>query len=504
MTGTWYPLTSPPPTLPSGKQLYADSMLLLTDGSVLVHDAAENGYGGADWMRFSPGPDGSYRNGKWEPGGTMKNARQFFASGVRANGTAFVIGGEYSDDTYHDKDGADTPIGEVFDSATGQWSPLHKPVEFDWIRGDIPCCTLADGRVLLGSKDDARTAIWSPADGSWTPTGTAGGAKANTKIGQTAEETWTLMRDGSVLAVETYPLHPGDAEKYVPISDIWVSAGNTRAQLVDSDMHEIGPAVLLPDGRVFVIGGTGRTALYTSPESRPEQPGTWQRGPELKDSKARMLSVNDGPACLLPNGKVLCCAGTRTAVRKNGRVEYWSKNPIFFEYDWQNNHLTSTPSQPKPSPGTTYEIKLLLLPSGEVLCTTEQSQVFIYQPDPSLQDKWRPTIKNAPQKLVVGAKYQIDGTQLNGLSHAVSYGDDYTAPTNYPLVRLENADAANPNTRYCETSEFGYGIATGDRLVSTNFRVPADVTPGAYRLCVVANGIPSKPHKVSVAPAVVA
>jgi hypothetical protein len=131
-------------------------MLLLTDGSVLVHDAAESRLGGTDWMRLCPGAEGSYRNGKWKPTSAMKHTRQFFASGVRANGIVFVIGGEYS----NDKD--DTSLGEVFDCTTNRWSRLEKPAQFDWIHGDVACCTLADGRVLLGSIDDARTAIWEP------------------------------------------------------------------------------------------------------------------------------------------------------------------------------------------------------------------------------------------------------------------------------------------------------------------------------------------------------
>jgi hypothetical protein len=221
------------------------------------------------------------------------------------------------------------------------------------------------------------------------------------------------MRDGTVLTVETYPPRVGDLEKYIPGPDIWTSAGNTGAQLVDADMHEIGPAVLLPDGRVFAIGGTGYTALYTPAEGGSEKQGTWRPGPDLKDSVGRPLSVNDGPACLLPNGKVLCCAGTRKAINNNGGVDYWSMDPIFFEYDPQSNLAIPTASQPtlggRPAFGTTYEIKLLLLPSGEVLCTGEQNQVFIYLPDLTTNDDWRPTIKDAPQKLVCGAAYLRGG-----------------------------------------------------------------------------------------------
>jgi hypothetical protein len=420
----------------------------------------------------------------------MAHSRQFFGSGVRADRRAFVIGGEYSDV------GDDTPLGELFDCTTEKWSDLKKGADFDWIRGDVPCCTLADGRVLLGAIGDSRTAIWDPSADNWIPAGTAHETKRNTKIGQTAEETWTLLPDGSVLTVETYPTVARAAERYVPRSDVWVSAGKTPSQLVDAEMHEIGPGILLPDGRIFTIGGTGHTALYSFPRGSPQRSGSWTRGPDLKDRTGQLLSVNDGPACLLPNGKVLCCAGTRKPItNEKGEVEYWSADPLFFEYDGKTNHLTQTDSQPCPALEWTYVAKLLLVPSGEVLCTAEQNQVFVYQPDQIATDAWRPTIKAVPRVLACGGVFELDGTQLNGLSHAVSYGDDYTAATNYPLVRLEGETGA---ICYCETFDFGYGVATGKTQVSTKFIVPPDVIPGSYRLYAIANGIASLPYSVTV------
>jgi hypothetical protein len=44
MAGTWAPLTHQPPN-----PFNAESMILLTDGSVLVHDAYN-----ADWRRLTP------------------------------------------------------------------------------------------------------------------------------------------------------------------------------------------------------------------------------------------------------------------------------------------------------------------------------------------------------------------------------------------------------------------------------------------------------------------
>ena len=37
-----------------------------------------------------------------------------------------------------------------------------------------------------------------------------------------------------------------------------------------------------------------------------------------------------------------------------------------------------------------------------------------------------------------GLTYAITGTQFNGLSQAVGFGDDFQAATNYPQVRITN------------------------------------------------------------------
>jgi hypothetical protein len=74
-------------------------------------------------------------------------------------------------------------------------------------------------------------------------------------------------------------------------------------------MQEIGP-VLLPDGRVFAIGGSTHTALYTEPLHHKD-PGSWVNGPEMKDASNNPLTAIDAPAALLPSGKMLFSAGQR-------------------------------------------------------------------------------------------------------------------------------------------------------------------------------------------------
>src|SRR5579862_7675355 len=181
MASSWKSLTGVPSFTP-------DTMLLMTDGTVLVHDA-----GGKDWYRLKPDGKGKFDTVGvvWSGPFSMANPRQFYASGVLADGRVFVLGGEYSDA------GGDTPLGEIFEPQTNAWSPMNKPASFNWINGDVSGCILEDGRVLLGALTSNRSAIWDPAVDTWTEAGLAFGTLGSpTKVGTIDEETWSLLPDG--------------------------------------------------------------------------------------------------------------------------------------------------------------------------------------------------------------------------------------------------------------------------------------------------------------------
>src|SRR5258708_23370764 len=96
-----------------------------------------------------------------------------------------------------------------------------------------------------------------------------------------------------------------------------------------------------------------------------------------------------------------------------------------------------------------------------------------------------------------GTNYRISGTQFNGLSQAVGYGDAYQAATNFPLVRITNN--ATGHTFYARTHGHStMAVATGSTTVSTMFDVPAGIEGGASTLVVVANGIASSSVVVNV------
>lgn len=493
-----------------------DTMLLLTDGSVLVHHA-----GGREWFRLTPDVHGKYEAGTWSAALPMANTRQFFASGVLRDGRVYAIGGEDSDA------GDDTPLGEIFDPLTNTWSRLNKPASFDWIQGDAVSCILPDGRVLLGAILSPRTATWDPTDDDWRESGLAFGASAQTKVGRTNEETWTLLPDGTVLTVQIFNAQGGSgspaAEKYVPELDQWISAGTTPAALtLDSlvdpstgntvDISEIGPAVVLPDGRLFAIGGTGHTALYTPPAS-PSQPGSWAAGPDLPadtsadDFNAANGSIQtaiDAPACLLPGGRVLLVVGqTVREVDDKGKVSFWSNPCAVCVYDPSTN---AAPVQLDPQPPSNnvdgWQGRLLVLPTGQVLLTTQQAGMMaILTVDASLgvpAAAWKPVVTDSPQTMVRGQTYVISGRQLNGLSQACSYGDDAQYATNYPIVQLTHT--VTGEVVYLRSFDFStLGIATGNTIVSASVQVPAGAPTGPYSLVAIANGIASDPLAVTLA-----
>jgi len=123
----------------------------------------------------------------------------------------------------------------------------------------------------------------------------------------------------------------------------------------------------------------------------------------------------------------------------------------------------------------------------------------VYTPDGKPQDSWRPQITSCPSALQIAQTYVLQGKLINGLSQAVSYGDDATMATNYPLVRLRNL--SNNKIWYCRTHDHStMAVATGAAIHSTHFTVPCGPDKGQYELCVIANGIASIGVTVTVAP----
>ena len=368
----------------------------------------------------------------------------------------------------------------LFDPVANHWTNLTTPA--GWAKvGDVPLCVMPDGRVLLGNIDDSQTSFFDPT----TLTYTAGPNKND----QCAEESFTLLPDGTVLAVQCSSIP--HAEKYNPATNSWVSAGSTPSALPQACpgiVPEIGPTVLLPNGHAFVIGATGNTAIY-SPPAAPAQPGTWTAGPVLKDAANHTMFPIDAPCALMPNGKVLLAASPSPPCNFPGPT-------TFFEYDPTTNLATIAPASANNG-GACFKGRMLVVPSGKVLFSSQSNKIAIYTPDGAPNAAWRPVISSFPASVFAGHTYTLSGHQLNGLSQCSTYGDDATMATNYPIARLtSNASGA---VIYCRTANHStMAVATGAATVTTSVTIPAGTPVGAYTLVVVANGIPSAGVAVSV------
>ena len=465
----WTSLVNPPPAGVS-------TAVLLTDGRVLCRGDDGTSAGGKRWFVLAPASNGDYTSGTWTEAAPSNHARRYYSSAVLSSGAVLVAGGEESDA------GADLNAAELYDPLTNRWIPLSTPPGWSAI-GDAPNCVLADGRLLLGSILTTETAIFNPADLSWSA--------GPTKDDRSDEETWTLLPDGSVVTVEC-DHHPA-AERYVPAQNRWVSAGKLPVDLVQGSSSEIGPAILLPTGKVFALGATGHTAFYLRP-SDPMGAGMWVAGPDFpNDQNGVQLIAKDAPAALLPTGHVLCAVSP--FAEGTGPKSYPGPS-YFFEFDGVRFNLLPSP---RGAANPAYVFRFLLLPTGEALVTCGTDQVDVYKADGLPDQSWAPSLASVPAPIAPGGTFRLSGTQLNGLSQGASYGDDATMATNYPLVRIR--PAGQDAVIYCRTHDHdSMGVATGSKNVSTNFDVPATTPIGPATLEVVANGIASSVRQIAVAP----
>jgi hypothetical protein len=459
MAGTWKPLVHQP-------TFNASTMLLLTDGSIMCQAS-----GGLNWYILKPDAHGDYINGAWTPTAPMLNTRLYYASAVLSNGNVIVCGGEYSNA------GSETNKCELYNPSTNSWTAIAPPPGWTNI-GDAPCCVLPDGRFLLGYYNGTKTAFLDPHTLTWT-------AGPN-KLDSGSEETWTLLPDQTVLTPQCQG-HP-KAEKYVIPSDKWVSAGTIPVDLVEASSIEIGPGVLLPDGRTFYVGATGHTAIYTLP-SNASLPGTWIAGPDIPKVGGKTIGAKDAPGCLLPNGKVLFIGGP-----VDGVSNHYLTPTYFYEFDGVNIYRVPDPASSGSVP---FAGRMMLTPSGQVLFANGTNQIYCYIPDGAPDPVWKPSITSSPFMVRRNHTYTLEGRQLNGLSQAVAYGDDAASATNYPIVKIVNT--ATGGVFFCKTFDHSsMGVNTGTIIHSTNFLVPASVPPGSYLIYVIANGISSDAKALNV------
>jgi hypothetical protein len=532
MAGSVVPLRN---NLPFDGVVYG---FLLTDGSILFQGGLLQ-----DFYRFKPDSKGSYVNGTYFPAsGLPSNYIPYATSGgVLPDGRVLLIGGEYKLLSNNTLTFAFTNQMAVYDPKTDKWTMVAPPFGPQWgFIGDSPWTLLPNGHLLLGEKFTKAMAELDPKTLTWT------NVSSHAKDDVFAEEGLTLLPDGSVLTVNMTDFN--FAQRYIPNSDPsksgWVDAGSTPVKLPATDSNsakniiydngmrvyhppgEIGPAILRPDGTVF---NSGAACDVPGPATQPSacviyQPqahtaiynpatNSWTAGPDIPTHEGS----GDTFASLLPDGNVfmqtnppgtngdrLAHANARYASIRNRTMHPLAANaeapqqtcppglPLIKAYEFDGTNLIH-----ERAADFCGQPDLLLLPTGDVMMNGQ----VVYKSTGTFQSAWRPTITQFSYSNNVnpGGKYQIWGMQFNGLSQANAYGDEFQVSTNFPLVRIANN--ATGDVSYARTYNFStMAVATGDAIVSTWFDVPTNIETGPSKLVVVANGIPSLPIPIIVAP----
>ena len=491
----WTPLVNAPPFGTPG------TMLLESDGTVLVHDEPDNNDTGGttDWWRLTPDSKGSYVDGTWSQIASMPAGYSplYFASAILPDGRMIVEGGEYIGENAVWSD-----QGAIYNPVTNAWAPVAPPPGWTNI-GDSASDVLANGTFILQhpcntcatnpdlTVDDAllnaKNLTWKviPATGKNDPND---------------EEGWTLEPSGQLLTLDAWGV--GSTQLFNPTTDTWSFSGATVPNgnpVNPFPIVEIGPQVEMPGGNTFVVGagsstqeapsacttdaGT-QTALY---EYKAGTAGTWTAGPEIPAINGEEYSATDGPGATLPDGNVLFDASACT----------YNTPTHFFVYNAGSNTLSQVPDVPNAPNDTSFATRMLALPNGQVLFNDGSNQMEVYTAGGTPNTGWEPSISSiSANTLAPGSTYSLSGKQLAGLDQGAAYGDDVQDNTNFPLVRITNSSTGV--VTYARTANWSSVSVAPGTSSTTKFTLPTSTPAGKSTLVVVANGIASSPSTVTI------
>jgi hypothetical protein len=455
LAGGWTPVTNKPPVTNG-----ADTQELMTDGTVMVLD-----YCTSQWYALTPDNTGSYINGTWVkvPAMPSNYGPLYFASAVLADGKLIVQGGEYNGGGCAR---AETTLGAIYDPFAKKWTAVSPPTGWAQI-GDGQSAVLSNGTYMLGNCCTSSQAQLDESSMTWTIVGTG-------KHDTNSEEGWALLRNGDILTADV-GAEPA-SEVFNPGTSMWSSAGTIPVNLTSG--FEIGPETLRPNNTVWIAGASGLSAIYNAAA------GTWSTGPTFPVINGSQVDTADAPSSMLTNGNVMVAAspGLYNA-------------PATF-YLFNGSTLTSIATPPNAPNDSSYNIRLLMLPTGQIMQTDDSADVEIYAGTSKIAKGTRPTITSVPSTLTHGNTYVVKGRKFNGVSQNNMYGDDVQQATNYPLVRIKITQTGH--VFYCRTHGHSYMGVGSSRPVSTSFDVPSGIETGAASLVVVVNGVASAAVNVTI------
>lgn len=424
--------------------------------------------------------------------------------------------------------------------------------------GDEPSILLPGGKILAGSSRNSNTYAYSIGTDSWT-------VAAVKQYDTSSEQGWAMLEDGSVLTYDigkSISAGTGYAERYDPVANKWSgitpangTAGGKLPVLSSGAVgDELGPLLRLQDGRIFVIGANGHTALYTPSTN------TWAAGPDTVGTHGGapfLFAADDAPAALLPNGHVILAAdaglglsltGATTAgspivtgLASTAQIEagwavagagipsgatvtsldsptqvtlsanatatgasvaiqfgaVFARPTVLFDFDPAAGTIGPvSPAIPdtRLSSLPAYDTRMLMLPTGQLLLADVSNQLWVYTPDGAANAGVTPAVTGVASNGAGG--FTLTGMRLTGQSAGASFGDDNEMDENYPIVSFSNAAG---NVYYGRTSNWSYvGVGGGSAAQTVDFTLQPKMPAGLYSMTVSAAGLPSTPLGVTL------
>ena len=253
---------------------------LLSNGKVLVAGGLDgpipsNSLASAEV--YDPATD------RWSAVAPMTTSRSRHTATLLRDGRVLVVGGLSVSLRAAGLSVGRPSDAEVYDPKTNRWSPTGAMALY---RRDQTATPLQDGRVLVAGSQDDVTFNWTETYNAGIDEWTQSARMASGRSGHTA----SLLNDGDVLVMggvsqgpNSPPIELTSAEVYHPATNRW-SAVASMAQV-----HIGATATLLRDGRVLVVGGTGRPELYDPTTNR------WSlTGASMDRYRQTATRLNDG------------------------------------------------------------------------------------------------------------------------------------------------------------------------------------------------------------------
>jgi hypothetical protein len=286
---------------------------------------------------------------------------------------------------------------EIYTPATGAWS---KTGSMAYGRSFQTATLLKSGKVLIaGGSDSKKAELYDPATGKFSLTGAM--------TVPTSYHTATLLTDGRVLIAGGWNYGTGglflaSAEIYDPKTGKFSQTGSMQ------DERENAQAVLLPNGKVLIVGGDQGESYANGWDSLDSaeiyDPGTGK----FITTGSMNIPRTKFSAMVLPNGKVLVAGGQDFA------------GPAMAEiYDPVAGKFTRLESWGQSGAAKLFGIQTFLLHDGRVLIVGWDDYADPSMLYDSVTNKYSPIAALPAGGLLPGAALQNGSVLMPGLPSAL-------------------------------------------------------------------------------------